>query len=383
MVQLPGDIQSYVPELFVGRDSEMKALEQAFFRDGLRLVVITGRAGLGKTAIAAMFVNKYHEKFPGGVHWVEEQVDPLGIQSSIAPARDLLHIRLASDLPALAVCEELHQYENETPSLPDARLSMIFKRYPRLQMLATSQTKLNWEKIDRTIELKPFTKDEFAEVFKRNLSIANLEDLDELYRKVTGLPLAAITASASVRDKLISLEELPAYTKPFKRSGILGPDGKPLKRKDERYQKVISTIHIVNKEFLKRLSERPSLLYELSPRQFEELVAELLERRGYDVTLTPASRDGGVDIYAAEKKDLGQFLYLVQCKKFRPERRVGVGIIRELLGTLELKRATAGILVTTSFFTKDAYELQQTLRFRIGLQDYFGIQKWVKQEFTG
>jgi restriction system protein len=119
-------------------------------------------------------------------------------------------------------------------------------------------------------------------------------------------------------------------------------------------------------------------MYDLSPRQFEKIVAELLESKGYEVKISPATRDGGVDIYAAEKNDLGSFLYLVQCKRYAPEHHVGVGLIRELLGTVELKRATAGILVTSSFFSKDAKELQQQLAYKIGLKDYFGIQKWIK-----
>ena len=46
----------------------------------------------------------------------------------------------------------------------------------------------------------------------------------------------------------------------------------------------------------------------MSPRGFEELVAEMLSRLGYEVTLTPASRDGGKDIYAARRDHLGTFV---------------------------------------------------------------------------
>ncbi|HUT68523.1 MAG TPA: restriction endonuclease [Dehalococcoidales bacterium] len=379
---ITNNFESYSTDLFVGRERELEALKSAFFEENARLVMITGKAGLGKTSLAAMFVKKYQDKFPGGVHWIEAHIDPLGLGTSVAPLYNLLHLKLDANLNSLAVCEELHRYANEQPSIIESRLDMILRSSPNLQVLCTSQAKLNWKNIDKNIELRPFSKEEFAEIFKRRLLITNIENLDELYRKISGSPLSVVTASSAVHDKFISLEELQDYTKPFKRFGILGPDGKPLNLKDDKYQNVISTVHGVNREFLKRLSDRPSLLYELSPRQFEELVAELLDRRGYEVTLTPASRDGGVDIYAAEKKDIGQFLYLVQCKKFKPERHVGVGVIRELIGALELKKATAGILVTTSFFTKDAYELQQKLAYRISLQDYLGIQKWIKEGFN-
>jgi len=36
-----------------------------------------------------------------------------------------------------------------------------------------------------------------------------------------------------------------------------------------------------------------------------------LERHGYTVTLTPQTRDGGKDMYAARRDDVGSFLYVV------------------------------------------------------------------------
>jgi hypothetical protein len=42
------------------------------------------------------------------------------------------------------------------------------------------------------------------------------------------------------------------------------------------------------------------------------------------------------------------------------------------------ERATAGILATTSRFTRDAQEFQAQVPFNISLQDYFGIQEWLR-----
>jgi restriction system protein len=110
---------------------------------------------------------------------------------------------------------------------------------------------------------------------------------------------------------------------------------------------------------------------------FEEVVADLLSRQGYEVTVTPASRDGGKDIYAAKKDIVGSFLYIVECKKYSPDDRVGVGLIRQLYGVVQAEKATAGIMATTSFFTKGAQEFQSRVAYQISLQDYFGIQKWL------
>ena len=141
----------------------------------------------------------------------------------------------------------------------------------------------------------------------------------------------------------------------------------------------LSEYHIFEAdEFLRKLHANPRLLYELTPRGFEELVAELLGRLDYEVTLTPASKDGGKDIYAAKKDHLGTFLYVVECKKYAPDRPVGVGLVRQLNGVVQAEQATAGILATTSFFTKGAKEFQDTISFQLSLKDYLGIQDWLE-----
>jgi hypothetical protein len=42
----------------------------------------------------------------------------------------------------------------------------------------------------------------------------------------------------------------------------------------------------------------PDALYRIEPRDFEHVVAEILRDMGYDVYLTPQTRDGGRDILA-------------------------------------------------------------------------------------
>lgn len=133
----------------------------------------------------------------------------------------------------------------------------------------------------------------------------------------------------------------------------------------------------VNDWMLNELNKNPTDLYKLSPRRFEELIAEVLMRKGYNVELTPATRDGGKDIYVAHKDDLGSFLYLVECKHYEPPRKVGVSVIRDLYGVLSKEKATYGIVVTTSDFTKPAQEFQQDIKFQMSLKNFNSIQKWI------
>jgi restriction system protein len=85
-------------------------------------------------------------------------------------------------------------------------------------------------------------------------------------------------------------------------------------------------------------------------RQFEELVGEAYRRQGYAVAEnTAAGPDEGIDLVL--KKDGN--LVLVQCKQWR-SFKVGVNIVRELLGVMMAKHATNGILITSGIFTQEA-----------------------------
>ena len=110
-------------------------------------------------------------------------------------------------------------------------------------------------------------------------------------------------------------------------------------------------------------------MYELSPRKFEELVAELYRRRGFKVTLTSSTGGKGVDVYVVRHDELGSSLSVVQAKRYRPDRKIGVSLVRELKGTVATTNASAGVLLTTSFFTKGAKalaaEYEYTLAFVI------------------
>jgi restriction system protein len=104
----------------------------------------------------------------------------------------------------------------------------------------------------------------------------------------------------------------------------------------------------------------------------------MLARDGFEVTLTPIARDGGKDIYAAKKDQLGAFLYIVECKKYAPDRPVGVSFVRSLHGVVQAENATAGVLVTTSRFTKPAQEFQERVRYQLSLRDYHDVARWLR-----
>lgn len=132
-------------------------------------------------------------------------------------------------------------------------------------------------------------------------------------------------------------------------------------------------------QLIDRLSVNPRLLHELPPRKFEELVAELLSRDGLDVHLTPATRDGGRDVLAFHETPVGRLLYLVECKRHSPSNPVGIAIVQRLYGVVMQERATAGLVVTTARFTKEALTFAETVRHQFTLRDYEALKDWMKR----
>ncbi|MBK8992969.1 MAG: restriction endonuclease [Gammaproteobacteria bacterium] len=88
----------------------------------------------------------------------------------------------------------------------------------------------------------------------------------------------------------------------------------------------------------------------LNWKQFEELVAEAYRRTGYTVVENPGKgADGGVDIRL--RKD-GQ-LHLVQCKQWQLQK-VGVNVVREMLGLMTAESAASAIVICSGIFTQEA-----------------------------
>ncbi len=140
---------------------------------------------------------------------------------------------------------------------------------------------------------------------------------------------------------------------------------------------VAPQIVTANDVLIERLKREPDGLFKISPRQFEEVIADLLTDMGMEVELTPATRDGGKDILAYMKTDIGKFLCLVEAKQHNKSRPVGVSLVRSLYGTLVDHQATSGMLVTTSRFAKPAQDFQQRHKYQLSLKDYSDVVSWL------
>jgi HJR/Mrr/RecB family endonuclease len=134
----------------------------------------------------------------------------------------------------------------------------------------------------------------------------------------------------------------------------------------------------VNDELIAHLARRPELLHTLDPRKFEEIIADIFQDKGFTVELTPQTRDGGRDIKAVHSDEFGTSLYLVECKRYARDRKVGVEVVRGLYGVIHAERATRGIVATTSTFSRDAVKFASPLQYELSLRDFDAVQGWIQ-----
>jgi hypothetical protein len=139
---------------------------------------------------------------------------------------------------------------------------------------------------------------------------------------------------------------------------------------------VISSIDDGIKKYFKL---NPEKLYDIAPRKFEELVASILVDLGFDVEITKATRDGGTDIIAYVRNAVCSYLTHIECKRYAPNKKVGVGIIREVIGVHQIRKATKSIIVTTSFFSHDALKEAELMENQLDLKDFNDLKKWLQK----
>lgn len=119
----------------------------------------------------------------------------------------------------------------------------------------------------------------------------------------------------------------------------------------------------VRRDLRNKVSASPmkDVLNNMTWHQFEMLVGEVYRTQGYQVQeLGGSGPDGGADLVLIKK---GEKVY-VQCKQWKAYK-VGVQPIRELLGVMVSKGATAGIVVTSGEFTADAINFARNNNIRL------------------
>lgn len=135
-------------------------------------------------------------------------------------------------------------------------------------------------------------------------------------------------------------------------------------------EQIENALQIISNELSRDLLEK---LKDVSPKQFEDIVVDLVLAMGYGGNRKDAAEaiggtgDEGVDGVISEDR-LGLSRVYIQAKRWK-NTLVGHPVIRDFIGALDIKHFDKGILITTSTFNKDAHEAVGRSQKKIRLID--------------
>jgi restriction system protein len=368
-------------QLLVGRAEELDWLDREINGDDRPFsappIVVVGEAGVGKTALVAEALDHQRSRTPA--LWVQCK-EWEGAYPDYERALDSRNDANRDRRGATVVLDG-------ADALPDSRVLELYLRavnYKRIgTVIVTSRRELTFPRDQRLLRLTRLPDREARELLLYSVrfgqfgSTRNRELSDESAARIlqlaNGHPLTLVMMATMAAS--MSVDQLSRSL-----AGNLFDIG-DISLQERRQLIAIAKPIIVtaNQAMVERLKKAPDDVFRLSSREYERMIAELLQDMGYEVELTPATRDGGKDILASLRTPAGDMLLLVEAKRYREDRKVGVELVRTLYGTLHDYQANSAMLVTTSSFSNDAQTFQQRHKYLLSLKDYTDVAEWIQR----
>lgn len=222
-----------VPTSLIGRDGELRELQDLIENDGVRAVTLTGPGGSGKTRLALALATALDTAFADGVFFIELEsataldaawttiADAIGVTGEVRGPQGIVDD--ISGRHALLVLDNLEQLRDAA-----ALVDQLLTAGPRIHCVLTSRRALyvagehehvvppltlpsadaSWEEIGRSGAVTLFVQR--ARMLRPDFALAeaNAADVSEICRRLDGLPLAIELAAARV--KLLGIRGLRA-----------------------------------------------------------------------------------------------------------------------------------------------------------------------------
>jgi restriction system protein len=156
--------------------------------------------------------------------------------------------------------------------------------------------------------------------------------------------------------------------------------GHDLQKMNDRRITYIAALKSADLLLARQLIEDGRLLSEMDWRSFEKLIAELLERDGWNIQLMRGTKDGGIDVVSTRTDPaVGALKAVWQAKRYGEGHKVQLSHARELSGVIERERASKGVLVTTTSLTRGALDWVKQDEFRLSAKDGEGVRRWIEK----
>jgi restriction system protein len=364
--------QSEPSPSFVGRERELAWLEREteVSRSPANPIVVTGIGGIGKTALVRKFVELHSRRVFSTANWLNtSDFEDEDYVSRLSESDEFYTDHLSGE-PILII--------DGADFIPDERLLRvlgILRNFKAVRSIIVTTRKDPSLRGARVLNLGPLPEDVTQLLVQTLLSrsaVLTPDSLLKVVHAVKGHPLAVSLLAGLARtlgdEQLLRIVDGHLYD--IEDSATVS--------KAAMVSVVEPTIISANEAMVEALKKQPEDIFKLSARRYEELVAELLHDMGYEVELTPATRDGGKDILAYFKTECGTFLCLVETKRYRAERKIGVELVRTLYGTLCDYQANSAMMVTTSSFSRDAHTFGNKHKYQLALRDYTDLTSWIR-----
>ncbi len=267
-------------------------------------------------------------------------------------------------------------------AIPDYQSLML----PLLQFLADKQEHSFQETVDVISREFHLSEEELRELLPSGKQpiFANRVGWARTYMKKAGLLESTKRGSFRITDRglkvlsqkptKINVKFLRQFPEFIEFQAIKHEKGEEQKEaeeeKDKTPEELLETAYQQLNDQL--VSDLLKQIKEIPPALFEKIVVELLVAMGYGGTLRDAgqaigkSGDEGIDGVIKEDR-LGLDAIYLQAKKW--ENTVGRPEIQKFAGALQGQRAKKGIFITTSSFSKEAYDYTSRIDTKIVLID--------------
>jgi ssDNA-binding Zn-finger/Zn-ribbon topoisomerase 1 len=117
--------------------------------------------------------------------------------------------------------------------------------------------------------------------------------------------------------------------------------------------------------------------FRMTPRQFEDAIAELFRQLGYTVTQTPFVNDGGKDAIAIKNGRK----HLIECKRYSEGRSIGRRDLQIFVAAMHDEGADCGFFINTGTFTRTA--LEYASKNSITLYDRSQLPSLISEAYPG
>jgi restriction system protein len=156
--------------------------------------------------------------------------------------------------------------------------------------------------------------------------------------------VAQFVQRARVGIQLLTLDDVRAWVTRFEtKNGELQEEARLI-------------VESLAREFAHMIARNARALDHVEWRDLERIVAEVFEKLGFDVELTPSSKDQGRDVILECSVKGTRRSYIIEVKHWRSGARVGSSTIRDFVDVVAREGRDGGVFLSTYGYTGNAFE---------------------------